>query len=357
MEIVITKRFFPLDETLKLRSDHWSAGVARIATQHGLQSKSFTLAAELFSDATGCEMSRESLRKVTQGWGKKVSEKREREALKLFDPHEDPDAEIVAVTDKIDKQGSISTDGGFVHIREDGWKEVKMTTISSVRPKKKHEKNKNQKERSYQPPEQEMMLEEHSYQAGFWKAAQMRKHQYRAGLRRGLENCPTVSSTNDGALWIKRITAENFPDAVQIVDWFHAAEKMWNIGKETIRNQDKRQAWAEERLNDLWMGRLEKVQTDLASLDTSRAINEDKVQEDIGYFDNQQDRMKYDQYRLAGYPIGSGAVESGINGVVHHRMKRQGQGWKRDNVNPMLAALSELHSGRFRQEWENSQQT
>ncbi|MCP4428571.1 MAG: hypothetical protein GY803_29145 [Chloroflexi bacterium] len=30
--------------------------------------------------------------------------------------------------------------------------------------------------------------------------------------------------------------------------------------------------------------------------------------------------MKYHQYRIAGYPIGSGAVESGINGVVHHRL-------------------------------------
>ncbi len=65
--------------------------------------------------------------------------------------------------------------------------------------------------------------------------------------------------------------------------------------------------------------------------------------------------MKYDQYRIAGYPIGSGSVETGINGVVHHRMKRQGPGGARDNVNPMLAALSELHSGRFLQEWKNTQ--
>ena len=181
------------------------------------------------------------------------------------------------------------------------------------------------------------------------------QHLSAPGLRRELENCPIVSSTNDGALWIKRITAENFPNAVQIVDWFHAAEKIWKIGKETISNQEKRQTWAEDRLNDLWMGRLENVRIDLRSLDTRRAINVDEVQKEIGYFDNQQDRMKYDQYRLAGYPIGSGAVESGINGVVHHRMKRQGRGWKRDNVNPMLAALSELHSGRFRQEWEVTQ--
>ena len=70
-------------------------------------------------------MSREGLRKVTQGWGRKVSEKREEEAYALFDIKENPSKEIVTVTSPIEKQASISTDGGFVHIREDGWKEVK----------------------------------------------------------------------------------------------------------------------------------------------------------------------------------------------------------------------------------------
>ena len=45
------------------------------------------------------------------------------------------------------------------------------------------------------------------------------------------------------------------------------------------------------------------------------------------------------------------SVESGINNVVHHRIKRQGRGWRRGNVNPMLAALSQLHSDRFAWAW------
>lgn len=340
---------------MRLRDDHWSSGIARIATRHGLQSKSFALAAELFSDATGCNMSREGLRKVTQGWGRKVSEKRETEVEALFDIKEDPSKEIVAVTNPIEKQASISTDGGFVHIREDGWKEVKMTTISSVRPKKESEKSSLPDGRKYEPDEIQIMLEEHSYQVGFWKADERGKHQYRAGIRRNLENCLDISSTNDGAKWIKRITEENFPNTTQIIDWFHAAEKMWRIGKQTISSQEARKKWVETRLDDLWMGRLDNVNLDLATVDTTQAINTDEVETIIGYFENQQHRMQYDQYRIAGYPIGSGSVESGINGVVHHRMKRQGQGWAQANVNPMLAALSELHSGRFLQEWKTTQ--
>jgi hypothetical protein len=48
----------------------------------------------------------------------------------------------------------------------------------------------------------------------------------------------------------------------------------------------------------------------------------------------------------------SGTVESGINTVVHHRMKRPGRGWGRSNGQAMLAGLSELHSGRFDQAWQ-----
>jgi hypothetical protein len=58
---------FLLDRKLKLRADHWSEGAARVATRQGLLGKSFELAAEAYSDATGGHMSKDSLRRVTEG--------------------------------------------------------------------------------------------------------------------------------------------------------------------------------------------------------------------------------------------------------------------------------------------------
>ena len=354
MKFVKNKQFFPLDTRLKLRHDHWSPGAARVAVRQGLQSKSFRLAAQLFNDATGCEMSREGMRTVTQAWGKAVDTKRKQEAEAVFDVKQQPTKEV-EVVEPIEKQASISTDGGFVHIRGEGHKEVKMVTISSVRPKKETEKGAHPDGRRYQPYEPQMMLEKHSYQAGLWEANEMGQHQYLEGLRRHLPHCPKVSSPNDGAQWIERITRENFPNVTQIVDWFHATEKMWHIGKQTIANKQERANWVGERLDDLWLGRLPTVNSELEKVDTTQAIDPDDIETSIGYFQRQQKRMKYHQYRIAGYPIGSGAVESGINNVVHHRMKRQGRGWHRDNVNPMLAALSELHSDRFTRAWAATQ--
>jgi hypothetical protein len=351
---VKNRRIFPLDRKLSIRADHWSAGAARVAVRQGLQSQSFELAAASFSDATGCEMSREGMRQVTQGWGEAVDARREAEAEAVFAIEQSPSTPIEVIA-PIAKQASLSTDGGFVHVRGEGWKEVKLVTISSVRAKKESEKGAHPDGRSYQPYEPQMMLEKHSYQAGLWDADEMGRHQYLEGLRRDLPNCPKVSSPNDGAQWIERITQENFPQATQIVDWFHATEKMWHIGKQTIPNKQERNDWVNARLEDLWWGRLCTVNSELVQVDISQAMDPEDIEMSIGYFQRQQDRMKYHQYRIAGYPIGSGSVESGINNVVHHRMKRQGRGWHRDNVNPMLAALSELHSGRFEQAWTTTQ--
>jgi hypothetical protein len=82
VKFVKNKHFFPLDKKLRLRSDHWSAGAARVAVRQGLQAQSFKLAAESFSDATGCHMSGEGMRLVTQKWGKVVDDKRENVMVK-----------------------------------------------------------------------------------------------------------------------------------------------------------------------------------------------------------------------------------------------------------------------------------
>ena len=64
--------------------DHWSEGAARVATRHGLLGKSFELAAEAYSDATGGSMSKDSLRRVTEGWGQGVEDKRKAEAKRVY---------------------------------------------------------------------------------------------------------------------------------------------------------------------------------------------------------------------------------------------------------------------------------
>lgn len=318
-----------------------------MATWQGLLGKSFELAAEAYSDATGGHMSKDSLRRVTEGWGGRVEKKRKEEAKQVYDP-EAPHAveQVVAVHQPIAAQANISTDGGMVLVREEGWKEVKMSVISEVKPKTI------QSTKPGACPETRILLTRHSYQAGLWNADEMGQHQYLEGARRQVNRCARLTSVNDGASWIERITTSNYPQAIQIIDWSHAEERLWKVAKAAFgEGSQPTQQWVEKQAEFLWHGRIHEVVNALQTLDWSQIVCVDEVRQSPAYFESRQSKMDYALFRQAGYPIGSGTVESGINTVVHHRMKRQGRGWNRKQAQAMLAALSEFHSGRFQVTW------
>ena len=324
-----------------------------MATRLGLQAKSFDLAAEGFSDAVGRAISGDSMARLTEGWGRRVREERTAEAACANQPGHRGERlaqrrlpEVAPIT----TQANISTDGAMLLVRAEGWKEVKVVAISAVRAQPAST-------RASVPPSRRdadplVTLAQHSYQAGLWDADTMALYQYAEGLRRGLDYCPKRSSVNDGALWIKRITATNFPGVPQIVDWSHATGHLWAVanavhGERTAAAQQ----WVEPQLDQLWNGQVAQVVATLDQLDLQQPRWPDLVQEAPNYFRSNQERMRYDQFRAQSYPIGSGTVESAANTVVHHRLRRPGRGWTREHAQAMLAGLSELHSGRFEHAW------
>ena len=55
-------------------------------------------------------------------------------------------------------------------------------------------------------------------------------------------------------------------------------------------------------------------------------------------------RMRYHLFREAGYPIGSGTVESACKHVVQQRLKQSGMRWSLIGAQAMLALRSTLLS-------------
>jgi len=328
-----------------------------VATRLGLQGKSFRLAAEAYDDAVGRKMSKDSMRRLTEGWGKAVDEKREDEVEKVYAPVEMGqryNQQWIEEIEAIEGNANLSTDGGMIFIREEGWKEVKMSTISEVlvEPLPASVNQDTRSEGEVQEPK--VRLHRHSYQVGLWEADEIKPHQYVEGLRRGLDHCQRLSSVNDGAPWIERITTTNYPQAVLITDWTHSDERLWKVSKAVFGEQaPQANQWAEEQIEKLWYGRVEDVLTALHALDWKHKSYPDEILQSPGYFEKRKHMMDYARFRAEGYPIGSGTVESGINTVCHHRMKRPGRGWKRENASAMLAALSEFHSGRFDYTWQS----
>ncbi len=324
-----------------------------------LRAPSFEQAAKDYADAVGGPISRMSVWRITTGAGRVLCRRKKVEAEWASAPAqrgETPQTRRVPQERPIQEQGNISTDGTMILIRDEGWKEVKASAFSEVKVLPARRGAKPAEGIARRPSRREydlrVKLSQHSYVAGLWEADELAKYQYAEGLRRGLEWVETLSSVNDGAPWIGRITFTNFPQAIQIVDWSHASGRLHTVGKAVLgEGSDRATQWVQARLDELWDGHVEEIVTTLQGLGVHQEKWPDEVRQAPGYFETNTQRMRYDQFRAAGYPIGSGTVESAANNVVKHRMHRPGRGWKRQYAHAMLALLSEYHSGRFDQTW------
>jgi hypothetical protein len=127
----------------------------------------------------------------------------------------------------------------------------------------------------------------------------------------------------DGAAWIWNLITTHYAHAVQIVDWYHAADRLHRVAHAAFSQAEARECWLEQTTANLWEGRVVQVIHACANLGTHCPEARDAET----YFTNNQARMRYDQYRQAGYLIGSGTVESSCKQIVTQRLKCSGAQW------------------------------
>jgi hypothetical protein len=70
------------------------------------------------------------------------------------------------------------------------------------------------------------------------------------------------------------------------------------------------------------------------------------------YLLTRHDQMQYPQYQAAGWPIGSGMVESANKVVVEARLKGSGMRWKRANVNSLLILRNAVCHDQWKEYWQ-----
>ena len=168
-------------------------------------------------------------------------------------------------------------------------------------------------------------------------------------VRRRAKDAVEITSVNDGADWICDLVEKYLPkERVEVLDWSHAVQNLakaaaaaWGEGTREA------QAWLVERKAELWQGQVGAVEVALLRLPRKRGERGRVIRNVLEYVSQHAARMDYARFRAQGRPIGSGAVESGAKNVVQWRMKRGGQRWSPNGARRMLAALGELHSGRW----------
>jgi hypothetical protein len=142
----------------------------------------------------------------------------------------------------------------------------------------------------------------------------------------------------------------HFPKRVEVLDWYHAVEHLWAAGKDRWgEGSAPAREWVEARKQELWEGRVEAV---LAALGGEAAETESQtVASEVHYFETNQDRMRYAEFRAQGYPIGSGTVESACKRVIGARLKQAGMCWTKTGAQAVLSLRAQLLSGRWETIW------
>ena len=181
----------------------------QMALRQAVELGSFVRAARNFSELTGVPISDSSLQRLAVEIGTKVvnADAQEIEAMVRV-PREgegvtwrripEPDSEVMLV----------SVDGVMVHLREEGWKEARVASVSAAPVRQAGEKAEN-----------ELRLTRHSYRPGLWDAKSFTNHYWAESSRRGVEKAKGIVCINDGAIWIWMMVFVCFSRRIEILDW------------------------------------------------------------------------------------------------------------------------------------------
>ena len=117
----------------------------------------------------------------------------------------------------------------------------------------------------------------------------------------------------DGERKLWELKSKYLPNAVGILDIFHASERIWAVAN-VVHNNDTKivRAQVQEWLKMLLEGRVGYLIGSWRQRLTKHKIcggRRKTIENAITYFDRNRDQMRYDVYLENGYPIASGAVE------------------------------------------------
>ncbi len=227
--------------------------------------------------------------------------------------------------------------------KEDDWRDMKVGCWYEAEPVSAAQRSTRQREKCARE-HAVFRARKMRYYCDISDAEEFGKLLWGTGCRVKADLAPEVVFVCDGAVWIWNLITHYYPRAVQIVDWYHAEDRLKRVAQAAFPVERDRAQWLDQVTTDLWEGCLASVIRTCERL----AARCDEAQRAVTYFTNNAHRMKYDQFRAAGYLIGSGTVESGCKQIITQRLKRSGAQWTVHGAVQTAKARAAWLSG----EWE-----
>lgn len=187
-------------------------------------------------------------------------------------------------------------------------------------------------------------IQKREYISYLGSAAEFKKHFFALARRNGYGCYKETVLLSDGATWIRNLKEELFPDAQQILDFFHLCENTHDFAKFLYRaDERKAKTWAKEICGQLEDGKYEDV---LKLLSAYKDITVPAGTVNLyNYISNNKANINYPAYKKRGYFIGSGAIESGNKTVLQSRLKQAGMRWNPITAQYMLSLKAKEKSG------------
>jgi hypothetical protein len=339
---------FPLDVELDIARTDFSPGVRRMQALVGQQAP-FEHGGEQLKLLAGLEVTAKSVERTAEAIGADIAQREEGEiekALQLNLPipigrpvpvlYVQMDGTGVPVVKKetVGRPGKIA--GQPAHTRE-----VKLGCVFT-------QTTWDQEGYAIRDPDST------TYTGAIETAVEFGKRIYREAWKRGWSRAKKKVVIGDGAEWIWNLVAEHFPDALQIVDLYHARQHLWEVARQLYPQAEVQQkAWMkahQKRLLD--KGKIQKLVDALRSIHAANPQVAEKIRSEADYFERNAERMRYPKFRRQHLFVGSGVIEAGCKTVIGSRLKQSGMFWTVRGANTILALRCSHLNGRFEDYWE-----
>ena len=318
------RRWSPLDERHYLRPGRATPLMTGLLGLAGV-TVSFAEARQQIQRYLQVEVSANTIRQETQGLGERQAEReqawieRSQDIVYLQQRERAPQRPTRLY-------GSI--DGAFVPIDKE-WKEAKMVSWYQVGPRYGR---------------REGHAADIRYYTSLEEAASFGDLVWGSAVQHRADQAQELVFVCDGAAWIWKLVDHYFPQALQIVDWYHACQYLYPVAESLFTAPDQQITWISAMQELLWAGEVEAV------IQTCRAVLGQvgsPAHKLITYFANNAHRMRYADFRHQNYFIGSGTVESGCKQIIAMRLKRSGATWSHSGAAATAKARAAWLSGAW----------
>ena len=282
---------------------------------------------EFMVDVLGVHIGEATVRRRAEEWGAVYVAVQEEEVERI--EQELPPAP--AGPDKL----LLSVDGAMVPLVGGEWAEVKTLVLGVI------------EEPVREGEEWVVHASDLSYFSRLMEAEAFGRSALGETHRRGVETARQVVAVTDGAEWEQGFIDYHRDDAARVLDFPHAAEYVSRIGTAVWGAETPTtQGWLSGQLHTLKHQGPPDVLSDLRTLVQTHP-NLPELPGHLAYLEKREAHMQYPTYQAQGWPIGSGAMESGNKVVVEARLKGAGMHWARSHVNPMLALRNAVCNDRW----------